>query len=389
MNTTISTYWPSIKFTSFFLLSLWLVYSCGTKKTETASNEEEIAMDTMDKDVVVVSKTQFETGHMELGKISTQAFHEVVKANGMFAIPPENQAEVSTYFAGHIKDISLLPGHAVKKGQVLFTLENPEYVQIQQDFLEAKGRLEYLKSDYERQQTLLKDQVTSPKKMLKAKSDYEITLAQYESLKKKLLLMNIDANTLVPENIRSFISVCSPLNGYATAIRAGKGMYLQPSDVALTVINTADLHIELKIFEKDLPKVKKGQEIRFSLQHDPNTVYKGLVHLVDKAINEMDKTIEIHGDIVDEEDLKRFAPGMYVEAEIFTSTTANRTLPTDALVNIEDHFFALQKQNDTLFKKVKIKVGVSSDGHTQILNLSDFNETTEFLVKGAFDLITE
>jgi len=118
-------------------------------------------------------------------------------------------------------------------------------------------------------------------------------------------------------------------------------------------------------------------------------VYKGLVHLVDKAINEMDKTIEIHGDIVDEEDLKRFAPGMYVEAEIFTSTTANRTLPTDALVNIEDHFFALQKQNDTLFKKVKIKVGASSDGHTQILNLSDFNETTEFLVKGAFDLITE
>ena len=208
MNTTISTYWPSIKFTSFFLLSLWLVYSCGTKKTETASNEEEIAMDTMDKDVVVVSKTQFETGNMELGKISTQAFHEVVKANGMFSIPPKNQAEVSTYFAGHIKDISLLPGHVVKKGQVLFTLENPEYVQIQQDFLEAKGRLEYLKSDYERQQTLLKDQVTSPKKMLKAKSDYEITLAQYESLKKKLLLMNIDANTLVPENIRSFISVC-------------------------------------------------------------------------------------------------------------------------------------------------------------------------------------
>ena len=103
MNTTISTYWPSIKFTSFFLLSLWLVYSCGTKKTETASNEEEIAMDTMDKDVVVVSKTQFETGNMELGKISTQAFHEVVKANGMFAIPPKNLLLIITRKTAIIK----------------------------------------------------------------------------------------------------------------------------------------------------------------------------------------------------------------------------------------------------------------------------------------------
>src|SRR5690606_39046850 len=136
-------------------------------------------------------------------KISMQKFNTVVKANGMFAVPPQNQADVSAYFAGYVKDINLLPGNAVKPGQVLFTIENPEYVQVQQDFLEAQGRLSYLKSDYERQKELMTDNVTSKKVFLKAESDYTVTLAQFQSLKKRLSLMNINPNTLTGETIRS------------------------------------------------------------------------------------------------------------------------------------------------------------------------------------------
>ncbi|KKN05462.1 hypothetical protein LCGC14_1087080 [marine sediment metagenome] len=158
-------------------------------------------------------------------------------------------------------------------------------MQVQQDFLEASGRLNYLKSDYERQKELMVDNVTSKKSFLKAESEYTITMAQYQSLKKRLSLMNIDPNTLSGENIGSVISVLSPLSGYATSINAKKGMYMNPSDVAVTVTNTDNLHIELKIFEKDLPMVKVGQEINVRLQNDMNQVYKGKVHLVNKTIN--------------------------------------------------------------------------------------------------------
>src|SRR5690606_33026367 len=114
---------------------------------------------------------QFQSSNMVLGKMEMGSFHEVVKANGMFDVPPENRAAVSCYFGGTVKDIRLLPGQKVKKGQVLFILENPDYVQMQQDFLEAKGQLAYLKSDYERQKNLAQDNVTSQKNYLKAESE--------------------------------------------------------------------------------------------------------------------------------------------------------------------------------------------------------------------------
>ncbi len=375
-------------FKGFLLIAILALASCNTKEKTEAANTAETET-TEDTDIITITENQFSAGNMEVGKMTTQPFNTIVKASGMFAVPPENQADVSAYFAGYVKNISLLPGDAVKKGQTLFTIENPEYVQAQQDFLEAKGRLNYLKSDYERQKELIADNVTSKKNFLKAESEYTVTLAQYQSLKKKLSLMNINANTLTGENIRSVISVPSPLTGYATTINATKGVYLNPSDVAITVTNTDDLHIELKIFEKDLPMVKMGQPINVRLQNDMNKVYQGKVHLVNKAINTQDRTVDIHGDLVNEAEAKLFAPGMYIEGEILTTTSEHLALPVEAVANIDNDYFALVKENGTTFKRVLVKVGATNNGFIQILNSDDFKPETEFLTKGAFNLITE
>ncbi|HNP68743.1 efflux RND transporter periplasmic adaptor subunit [Aequorivita marisscotiae] len=388
MKNTVNNFTNLKILTSILLLLMLTLASCNSKgKTEAANTETTI--ENTDQEVITITENQFRSGNMELGKISMQKFNTVVKANGMFAVPPQNQADVSAYFAGYVKEINLLPGNAVKQGQVLFTIENPEYVQVQQDFLEAQGRLSYLKSDYERQKELMTDNVTSKKVFLKAESDYTVTMAQYQSLKKRLSLMNINPNTLTGENIRSVISVTSPLSGYATSVNASKGMYLNPSDIAVTVTNTDDLHIELKIFEKDLPIVKVGQQINVRLQNDTDKVYKGVVHLVNKTINAQDRTVNIHGDLANEEEVKLFAPGMYIEAEILTTTAEHPALPSEAVANIDNDFFVLVKEDSTNFKRVLVKIGATNNGFTQILNAADFEPNMEFLTKGAFNLITE
>lgn len=370
------------------MVAIIVLASCNSKEKSdvTAVNA---TVEIKNQEVITLTETQFTSGNMEVGKITTQLFNTVVKANGMFTVPPENQADVSAYFAGYVKDIALLPGEAVKKGQVLFTIENPEYVQVQQNFLEAKGRLNYLKSDYERQKELIADNVTSKKNFLKAESEYTVTLAQYQSLKKKLSLMNINPNTLSGENIRSVISLLSPISGYVTTINATKGMYLNPSDVAITVTNTDDLHIELKIFEKDLPVVKEGQPINVRLQNNKSDVYKGKVHLVNKSVNNQDRTIRIHGDLVNESDAKLFAPGMYIEGEILTTTTEYPALPVEAVANIDNDYFVLVKENDTTFRKALVKIGTTNNGFIQILNADDFEPDSEFLTKGAYNLIKD
>jgi len=366
-----------------------MAFTACNSKEKPADITTNVTEEAKNTDIITITKNQFSSGNMELGKITQQKFNTVVKANGMFAVPPQNEADVSAYFAGYVKHITLLPGDVVKKGQVLFTLENPEYIQVQQDFLEAKGQLNYLKSDYERQKKLMADNVTSKKNYLKSESAYSVMQARYQSLKKRLSLMNINPNTLTVNNIRSVISVLSPLSGYTTTINATKGMYLNPSDVAITVTNTDDLHIELNIFEKDLLKIKVGQAINVRLQNDMQKVYQGKVHLINKAINIKERTVAIHGDLVNESDTKLFAPGMYIEGEILTSTTEYAALPTEAVANIDNDYFVLMKENETDFKRVFVKIGVTDNGFTQIINAGDFKPNTIFLTKGAFNLITE
>jgi cobalt-zinc-cadmium efflux system membrane fusion protein len=166
-------------------------------------------------------------------------------------------------------------------------------------------------------------------------------------------------------------------------------MYLNPSDIAVTVTNTDDLHIELKIFEKDLPMVKTGQQINVRLQNDMDNIYMGEVHLVNKSINAQNRTVDVHGDLVNEEEVKLFAPGMYIEAEILTTSAEHPALPSEAVANIDNDYFVLVKENTTTFKRVLVKIGATNNGFTQILNAADFKPNMEFLTKGAFNLITE
>ena len=359
----------------------------------TSENKKTDAVDLASEskaDVITVTQSQFKSAEMKLGKLSEQVFYHAVQANGIFDVPPENKAAVSAYYGGYVKEIKLLPGQKIRKGHTLFTLENPEYVQMQQDFLEAKGQLAYLKSDYERQKNLVADNVTSQKNYLKSEADYKVMLAKYESLKKKLWLININPNNVTPSNIRSTIAISSPISGFITAVNAIKGMFLKPDDIAVTITNTDHMHLELSVFEKDLLVVKEKQPITFKLQNDTEKKFEATVYLVSKSLDPQKRTADVHGHITNEADEKLFTPGMYVEAEILTSSDTTLALPQDAVINIEDRYFVLVRNNDKAltFERKEVKVGKSGNGYYEILNHEKL-KNSEILLNGAFNLIQE
>jgi len=375
-------------FLSILILSSLLI-SCNSSETEL---QEDPAGEGNKKEITLTNK-QFEGSNMLLGKLEKHSFSQSIKSYGVIDVPPENKASVSAYFGGYVKKLSLLEGQFVAKGQVLFTLENPEYIEIQQNFLEAKDQLNYLRSDYERQKILVQDNVSSQKTYLKAEADYKITLVRYESLKKKLDLMNLNPNNLNETNIRSEISLTAPISGNISQIHATRGMYLNPDDIALTIINADHIHLELSIFEKDLPKVKVGQEIHFKLQNDATKDYAAEVYLVGNYIDPESRTASLHGHLANDKESKYFTPGMYIEAEIFSSSDTLIALPESAIVKLRENNFVLVKTGTTgdqlSFEKREVSLGQSKDGFSEIINNSDFKSSDEFLIKGAFNLINE
>jgi cobalt-zinc-cadmium efflux system membrane fusion protein len=284
-----------------------------------------------------------------------------------------------------------MQGQKVSKGQLLFTLENPEYIIVQQEYLETQNQLNYLKTDYERQADLFKDNVTSQKIFLKAETDYKVTLTRNESLKKKLQLMNINPANVSATNLKSTIAVTSPIEGYVTNIAVSQGMFLNPSDIAITLINTDHLLMELTIFEQDLAHISVGQEVTFSVQSGSEK-YMANVYLINKEIDPIKRTIGVYCQLSNK-DGEKLTPGMFVEAEIYTTVDSTFALPIQAISSIDNKDYILikadQNDNGMEFEKKEVTIGIGDDKYVQILNFNDFTVGTEVLTKGAFNLINE
>lgn len=391
VKTTKNRFEKSPAFGCWVLAAGLALNACGS---ETPSESvTEMVENPSSSETIEITRTQFESSGMTLGTLEKVDFQEIVKAKGTIDVPPENRAEVSSYFGGTVKEISLLPGERVKKGQVLFVLENPDYIQIQQDFLEAKAQLVYLESDYERQKNLLQDSISSEKKFLKAASDYEVTKARWASLGRKLVLMGIDPGTFSSENIRTTLPVRSPISGYVTEVVVSQGAYLTPSQLAVSIVNTDHIHLEMNVFEKDLAKISVGQPMRFRVQDDSDWEYEAAVYLINRTVDPENRTAGMHGHLLDEKMAQKLRPGMYVEAEVYTSSEERWALPKDAVVDIEGRYYVLllQQKTDTGYRFVKqeVKTGLSNTGYLEILSGSGLDESNEILFSGAFGLIKE
>ncbi|MBT8182847.1 MAG: efflux RND transporter periplasmic adaptor subunit [Eudoraea sp.] len=367
------------------LCSAVLLMACGEP-----ANKSEKATLNLEEGQIAVTKAQYNANNMQLGKLSERFFPSVVHCTGMIDVPPQSRAIVSSFAGGYVQKTPLLIGNKVVKGQLLATLQNPEFVEMQQNFLETAEQLNYLKSEYERQKTLVEEEISSQKNFLRAESNYKSALALYNGLKKKLQMLNIDSKKVEAGNITSEIALYAPIHGSITKINVSKGTYVSPADEIMEIINTDHIHLELSIFEKDILKIKEGQDIIFSIPEALDTTFKAKVYLVGTSIDNKNRTVTVHGHLEDD-DNHNFALGMFVDAQIITESSQELALPNDAIITLDDRHYVLltnSKQEDQyIFDQKEVTIGTSSNGYTRIKNTADFTENDQFLIKGAFSLI--
>jgi cobalt-zinc-cadmium efflux system membrane fusion protein len=370
-------------------LLVFLIFGCST-------DDEPITIDSVSEggseEITLLTKEQFEAQDMTLDSLSVRQFSGTIHCTGVIDIPPEFKADVSSYFGGYVKNIQLVSGTFVKKGQTLFHLENPDFVDLQREFLEKKNELALLKTEYERQTQLAKSNATSNKELNSAKSAYEIAVVSKSSLEQKLKLMNINPDKLSAEKIRSTITVQSPITGYVTAVNITKGMFLDPHQVAVSIEGVDHKHMELNVYEKDLANIHVGDQIRMMTASDPAKYYIGEVYLIDKSIHPENRTVKVHGHFQeDAENLQALLPEMYIEAEINTNSKSANSLPESAVVSTEDGYYVLMltKQTESTYEfvKTRVVVGETSDGFIAIKNAAELPKNSLYLSKGVFQLI--
>jgi cobalt-zinc-cadmium efflux system membrane fusion protein len=373
---------------SLLLLSALVLTACNNSEKESPLLTSPEGRD----DILHLSKAQFENAKMEVGQLTEKPFAETVQTSGIIDVPPQSRAVISAFAGGYIKNTPLLVGNKVSKGQRLVTLENPEFITMQQNYLETAEQLSYLKSEYERQKIMFDEKITSQKSFLKAESEYKSNLARSNSLKKNLEMLNISPASVAAGNIVSAVNIYSPIDGNVTQVFVNTGTYVSPADKIMEIMNTDHIHLELKVFEKDLLQLKKGQEILFTVPEASKEIFKGEVHLVGTSIDPNTRIALIHGHI-DEKNEQNFTAGMFVEAQIVTGTSDQWALPENAVVEMEGKNYVLLIENENAEEfeilPVEVKIGATYNGFTAIGKSEKFKPETKFLTKGAFVLLKE
>ena len=372
------------------LLSLvFFQFSCGEKSSQSKTGETGNKI--IENKQIQVTQAQFEQSEMTLGSLEEKPFPEVVTASGMIDVPPENRAVVNAIMGGYIETTPLLVGDKVRKGEVLVTIENPEFINIQQEYLEVNEQLSYLKAEYDRQIKMKEENITSQKSYLKAESEYKTAVAKYTGLDKQLRMLHLSPSTVREGTFSSVVPIYAPISGSITKVNVTRGSYVSPANVILEIIDTDHIHLELSVFEKDIMKVKKGQEIDFKIPEASGDTYKAEVHLVGTSI-EANRTIKVHGHLEDESE-NNFLTGMFVDAKIITTSSLAKALPSEAVVLLDEvpYVLVLDKKDGNIFyfNRAAVKTKESYNGFTELENTDGFMPNAQFLVKGAFNLLGE
>jgi len=371
-----------------FILAL-LLFGCGSSSDKKAKDAPKQQQPKEKDNSITFTPEQIKNGGVDTGRLAMHKLSGYVHVNGQVDVPPENMISVNVPLGGFLKRTTMLPGEPVHKGQILATVENQDYITLQQDYLTATSRMVFLKQELVRQRELSQQQASPLKLYQQSLADYNSEQAQASGLAQKLKLLGIDPQKINAASIRPFVYVVSPISGYVSKVNVNTGKYINPTDVLMELINTSDIHAALTIFEQDIAKIKIGSKVEIKLPSITDKTFPGKVILIGRMLDSS-RSVMVHCHFLKTD--PRLLPNMFLQASIETKPKSTLAVPDGALINFsgKPYIFSAQKKqgNQMLFSMIPVEVGVKQDGWNEITLKKPELENQLFVLKGAFSILS-
>jgi cobalt-zinc-cadmium efflux system membrane fusion protein len=364
--------------TIYIYFVLIFLFSCTAKEQE-VKEEQPIVVDNK----ITFTDAQLKSAGLSFVKLEEKKMASVLRLNGKIDVPPQNMVSISVPMGGYLKNTKLLPGMHVNKGEVIATIEDQQYIQLQQDYLLTKSKIAFSKLEYERQKELNQSKATSDKVFQQATAEYNSLTIMLSSLGEKLKLIGKNPSSISEKNISRSISIYAPIDGFVTKVNVNIGKYVSPTDVLFELVNPTDIHLAINVFEKDLGKLFIGQEVITYTNNDPKNKHLAEILLIGKDLGE-DRSTEVHCHFEDYD--KTLIPGTYMNAEVQVKANNSFVLPEDAVVSFENKKYAFVKKSAKEFEMIPVETGVVENGFIEIMNGKNLASAT-FVVKGAYTLL--
>jgi cobalt-zinc-cadmium efflux system membrane fusion protein len=374
---------------------------CGDKSTD---NPEEAALEGHSEDEeghseegmteLHLSNLKFESLGIKIDTLPTRSLSGVIEANGQLEVPPQHEATVTAILGANVTSIKVIEGDKVNKWQVLAYLSHPNLTNLQTNYVKAYSRLEYLEKEMERQKRLYEEEVASGKVYQETVADYKAMRGEVKGYETQLKQLSLNVEKVQSGDIYQYVPVVSPIDGFIEKVDVQIGQYTEPQTAMFMIVNNEHIHADLMVFEKDVYKVKEGQEIAFTVESVPGTTLTATIYSVGKKFEQNPKAVHVHAEIKNKEEF--LIPGMYINGKIRTGDNQVNALPEDAIIEEEGKpyiFMAESHEEDGetewAFKPIEVRTGITEDGWVEIKLLEPLSEGAKVAWNNAYYLIGE
>jgi cobalt-zinc-cadmium efflux system membrane fusion protein len=361
----------------------WLIAFASSCESRGAPSGNTTAI-TYTENTLVLDSAQKSNAGILLDTAKQENIHTTIKASGMVDVPPQSMVSVSFPLGGYLKSTSMLPGSPVFKGQVIAIMEDPGYIQLQQDYLTARAKMEYLAADMKRQKELSDAEASSKKNYQQVLSDYHVQEVLLKSLGEKLQMVHVNPDNLDVTRISGTIPLYSPINGYVSKVNVNIGKYVNPTDVLFELVNPDDIHAAITVFEKDINSFRKGLKGRVSLVDQPDQWYDIETILVTRNVSDT-RTGLVHCHF--EKPMINLLPGMFLNAVFNMDSQPATVVPDDAVVRYMGREYVFTTADEKKFQLTEASTGASENGMTALAPGNTDWRKTKIVVRGAYALL--
>ncbi|HRP54872.1 efflux RND transporter periplasmic adaptor subunit [Agriterribacter sp.] len=366
----------------YLYIMAWLVLMTACTSEEQPGQKQSA----VSEDTVTLTAAQIENAGIETGIVRKQSLNSELRVHGLVDVPPQNIVSVSFPVGGYLKNTKLLPGMHVNKGETIAIMEDQALIQLQQDYLIAKAKLQYTEKDFERQKMLNENKVNADKIYQQAQADLTSQKVVVKGYSEKLKLVGIDPEKLNENTISRSVPLHSPINGFVSKVNVNIGKYVNAADVLFELINPDDIHAALTVFEKDLGKVKPRQKVMVTFVDDPSTEYECEVILVTKNVDD-NRSALVHCHF--EEQPKQLLPGMFINARIKVSNAQVTAVPESAVVRYGSDEFVLEDRGNNSFYLLPVQTGMKEAGMVEITGKERDLTGKKVIIKNAYAVLSQ
>ncbi|KFF08302.1 efflux RND transporter periplasmic adaptor subunit [Chryseobacterium luteum] len=396
----------------YLTVMVLLLISCGKKEMPAESSEvktekTEAIHEETSKTIASLTEEQIKSVGISLGPVEMKELTSTVKANGLLRVPNNNKATVTSLYGGVIKTLNVQVGSIVKKGQVIATIANPEFIRLQEEYLTTNSRITYAEQEYRRQRELFDNDAGTKKNLQSSDAELKTLKTKKASLLRQLQMMGINPGKVNNSNMRSGLVITAPISGTVSSISAQIGSYVDVSSPVAEIIDNNSIHLDLQVFEKDLPKMRVGQIVHFKLTNNPETEYDARVYSVGSSFENESKTVSVHGTVTGNK--AGLIDGMNITGIVSLDKNTTPAVPNEAIVEADGKYYVFiltdkkheehgesgddhknekgeptQHEKNLQFEKVEVIKGTSDMGYTAITPVQEIQADTKIVVKGAF-----